>query len=202
MTPVFRASIWTTPSRQGCSADSSDQGSRPQLQFGSGLGVNRCNCPLDQDEKQLQLVGNLTKIVQNHTVKFGADVRRAWNLRVPSDVHRSGELSFSNDRNARPVGRRPRPRHVPARRRHALRPLRQPVHRRGRAAMAALLLRAGHLAGQFEADAELRTAARRHQPADRQRRRQGRVPAHVGQRWGDRYPIARHSSWRASEGSR
>jgi hypothetical protein len=65
-----------------------DQGSRPQLQFGSGLGVNRCNCPLDQDEKQLQVVGNLTKIVQNHTVKFGVDIRHAWNLRVPSDVHR------------------------------------------------------------------------------------------------------------------
>jgi len=81
-----------------------DQGSRPQLQFGSGLGVNRCNCPLDQDEKQLQFVGNLTKMVQNHTVKFGADVRRAWNLRVPSDVHRSGELTFNNDRTRGPSG--------------------------------------------------------------------------------------------------
>ena len=30
--------------------------------FGSGLGVNRCNCPLDQNEKQLQLVGNITKL--------------------------------------------------------------------------------------------------------------------------------------------
>jgi hypothetical protein len=81
-----------------------DQGSRPQLQFGSGLGVNRCNCPLDQDEKQLQVVGNLTKIVQNHTVKFGVDIRHAWNLRVPSDTHRSGELSFNNDRTRGPSG--------------------------------------------------------------------------------------------------
>jgi hypothetical protein len=62
--------------------------------FGSGLGVNRCNCPLDQNEKQLQLVGNLTKLRGNHSFKFGIDVRRAWNLRVPSDRHRSGELTF------------------------------------------------------------------------------------------------------------
>ena len=29
--------------------------------FGSGLGVNVCNCPLTQDEKQFQLVGNFTR---------------------------------------------------------------------------------------------------------------------------------------------
>ena len=62
---------------------------------GSGLGVNRCNCPLDQDEKQYQFVSNLSKLYGNHTVKFGIDVRRAINLRVPSDAHRSGELSFN-----------------------------------------------------------------------------------------------------------
>ncbi len=66
--------------------------------FGSGLGVNRCNCPLDQDEKQYQIVSNLTKTFGNHTAKFGVDVRRAINLRVPSDAHRSGELSFNPDR--------------------------------------------------------------------------------------------------------
>ena len=65
---------------------------------GSGLGVNRCNCPLDQDEKQYQAVANLSKLFGNHTFKFGVDVRRAINLRVPSDAHRSGELSFSNAR--------------------------------------------------------------------------------------------------------
>ena len=63
--------------------------------FGSGLGVNRCNCPLDQDEKQWQLVGNLTKTAGNHNFKVGLDIRRANNLRVPSDAHRSGELSFT-----------------------------------------------------------------------------------------------------------
>lgn len=66
--------------------------------FGSGLGVNRCNCPLDQNEKQFQVVGNLTRLMGNHSFKFGVDVRRAYNLRVPSDAHRSGELSFSSDR--------------------------------------------------------------------------------------------------------
>jgi hypothetical protein len=68
--------------------------------FGSGLGVNRCNCPLDENEKQFQLVGNLLKTAGNHTFKFGVDVRRAYNLRVPSDQHRSGELSF-NEGNTR-----------------------------------------------------------------------------------------------------
>ncbi len=66
--------------------------------FGSGLGVNRCNCPLDQNEKQFQFVTNITKTAGDHSVKFGVDVRRAYNLRVPSDAHRSGELSFSNER--------------------------------------------------------------------------------------------------------
>ncbi len=79
------------------------QGSK-DFNFGSGLGVNRCNCPLDQDEKQYQLATNLTKVTGNHTLKFGIDVRRAFNLRVPSDKHRSGELSFSRDRTAQIVG--------------------------------------------------------------------------------------------------
>jgi len=69
-----------------------------RFMIGSGLGVNRCNCPLDQDENQFQFVSNTTKFQGNHTLKFGVDVRRAYNLRVPSDVHRSGELTFSNDR--------------------------------------------------------------------------------------------------------
>jgi outer membrane receptor protein involved in Fe transport len=72
--------------------------------FGSGLGVNRCNCPLDQNEKQFQLVGNLLKTAGNHTFKFGVDVRRAYNLRVPSDQHRSGELSFNEGNTRGPSG--------------------------------------------------------------------------------------------------
>lgn len=72
--------------------------------FGSGLGVNRCNCPLDQDENQFQFVSNTSKFLGNHSFKFGVDVRRAYNLRVPSDVHRSGELSFNNNRTAGTTG--------------------------------------------------------------------------------------------------
>jgi hypothetical protein len=68
--------------------------------FGSGLDefAGRCNCPLDEQEKQFQFVGNLLKTWGNHTFKFGVDIRRAFNLRVPSDNHRSGELSFSENR--------------------------------------------------------------------------------------------------------
>ena len=77
-----------------------------RMGFGSGLGdrVGRCNCPLDQDEQQYQFVGNVTKLAGNHTFKFGADVRRAYNLRVPSDRHRSGELNFENERTRGPAG--------------------------------------------------------------------------------------------------
>ena len=77
-----------------------------RIAFGSGLGdrVGRCNCPLDQDEQQYQIVGNITKLVGSHTFKFGVDVRRAFNLRVPSDRHRSGELNFENERTAGPAG--------------------------------------------------------------------------------------------------
>lgn len=71
------------------------------INFGSGLGVNRCNCPLDQREKQYQIVTNLSKVIGNHNLKFGIDVRRAFNLRIPSDNHRSGELTFARERTGR-----------------------------------------------------------------------------------------------------
>jgi hypothetical protein len=79
-------------------------GSFADVNFGSGLGVNRCNCPLDQNEKQWQLVANLTKLMGPHTFKFGIDLRRALNLRVPSDSHRAGELTFNNERTSGPDG--------------------------------------------------------------------------------------------------
>jgi outer membrane receptor protein involved in Fe transport len=80
------------------------EGPEGGFNFGSGLGVNRCNCPLDQDEKQFQWVGNMLQMVGNHSIKFGVDVRRAYNLRVPSDRHRSGELTFRTDRTRGPDG--------------------------------------------------------------------------------------------------
>ena len=66
--------------------------------FGYGLGVNRCNCPLVEQEDQFQFVNNWTKISGNHQFKLGADIRYARNLRVPSDQHRAGELSFQKER--------------------------------------------------------------------------------------------------------
>jgi hypothetical protein len=74
------------------------------FRFGYALGVNGCNCPLIQDEDQYQFVNNWTKIQGNHTFKFGADIRRAHNLRVPSDRHRSGELNFDAARTQGPSG--------------------------------------------------------------------------------------------------
>src|SRR5262245_28068849 len=62
--------------------------------FGYALGVSACNCPLRQNERQIQFVNNWTNLRGNHTFKFGADIRRAYNLRVPSDRHRAGELNF------------------------------------------------------------------------------------------------------------
>ena len=57
-----------------------------------------------QDENQYQFVNNWTKIRGNHTFKFGADIRRAHNLRVPSDRHRSGEFNFDAARTQGPSG--------------------------------------------------------------------------------------------------
>jgi hypothetical protein len=62
--------------------------------FGYSLGANQCNCPLNEREQQFQWVENVTKVHGNHSLKFGADLRYAMNLRVPSDSHRAGELYF------------------------------------------------------------------------------------------------------------
>src|SRR6266404_1561509 len=76
----------------------------PDFNFGYSLGANQCNCPLLESEHQYQFVNNWTKIHGNHTIKFGADVRYAYNLRVPSDVHRAGELNFTQDQTQGPGG--------------------------------------------------------------------------------------------------
>jgi outer membrane receptor protein involved in Fe transport len=80
------------------------RGGAADMNFGSGLGVNRCNCPLAEHEKQAQIVSNLTRLAGNHTLKFGVDIRRAYNLRVPSDSHRSGELYFNAEGTQGPTG--------------------------------------------------------------------------------------------------
>lgn len=63
-------------------------------QYGGGLNVTRCNCPLTEKEDQFQVVNNWTKTLGNHNVKFGADLRYARNLRVPSDNDRTGNNNF------------------------------------------------------------------------------------------------------------
>lgn len=77
-----------------------DQGKGPQ--YGAGLNVNRCNCPLKQKEDQYQIVNNWTKVLGNHSIKFGADLRYARNLRVPSDNDRTGILYFSSQTTSNP----------------------------------------------------------------------------------------------------
>jgi outer membrane receptor protein involved in Fe transport len=75
-----------------------------QFNFGYALQFARCNCPLRQNERQFQFVNNWTKLQGNHTLKFGADIRHAMNLRIPSDRHRAGELQFNAARTQGPTG--------------------------------------------------------------------------------------------------
>src|SRR5438874_2400723 len=81
-----------------------DPGQPSDFDFGYSLNINQCNCPLLESEHQYQFVNNWTKIKGNHSIKFGADIRYAYNLRVPSDVHRAGELNFSQDQTQGPGG--------------------------------------------------------------------------------------------------
>jgi len=76
------------------------QGNGAQLNsnasFGDGLNVGRCNCPLTESEQQFQFVNNWTRVKGDHQIKFGADIRYAENLRVPSDANRTGILNFNS----------------------------------------------------------------------------------------------------------
>lgn len=81
-------------------APANGQSSGPQ--YGAGLNVDRCNCPLIEKEDQYQIVNNWTKMLGNHSIKIGADLRYARNLRVPSDNDRTGILYFSNQPTSNP----------------------------------------------------------------------------------------------------
>jgi hypothetical protein len=86
---------------------SQNGGHGPLFAFGYALGADsegHCNCPLTENEHQYQFVNNWTHIKGNHQFKWGADIRRAYNLRVPSDAHRAGELRFENDVTQGPGG--------------------------------------------------------------------------------------------------
>ncbi len=77
-----------TPGHRG------DFDDRRVFKFGFSLFANGCNCPLAELERQIQIVNNWTMLRGNHTIKVGADLRFARNLRVPSDSHRAGQLFF------------------------------------------------------------------------------------------------------------
>ena len=81
-------------SGQGCAPNNGNQGCVISS-FGDGLGIARCNCPLTESEQQFQFVNNWTKMIGNHQIKFGGDIRYAMNLRIPSDNNRTGEYNFS-----------------------------------------------------------------------------------------------------------
>jgi len=66
----------------------------------SNFGEQGCNCPLKESEQVLQINNNWTKTFGNHSVRFGADLRYAFNLRDASDSNRSGLLTFSNSTGA------------------------------------------------------------------------------------------------------
>jgi hypothetical protein len=62
----------------------------------SNFGNQNCNCPLLESEQVFQGADNWTKIKGNHTIRFGAEIEYAFNLRNASDNNRSGLLNFSN----------------------------------------------------------------------------------------------------------
>src|SRR5260370_37949326 len=90
----FASGLNGLPTTGGLSAfffsNNGDTGKGVFSNFGNGLNVARCNCPLTESEQQFQFVNNWTRTQGNHTIKFGADIRYAENLRVPSDQSRSG----------------------------------------------------------------------------------------------------------------
>jgi hypothetical protein len=82
------------PETGGLSGFQFNGGNATPTPFGDGLNIGRCNCPLTESEQQFQFVSNWTYTKGNHNIKFGADIRYAENLRVPSDASRTGLLNF------------------------------------------------------------------------------------------------------------
>ncbi len=73
-----------------------------QSSLGSGLNVNRCNCDLIQKENQFQIVNNWTKILGNHSVRFGGDLRYLQQYRVEGAPNQAGELTFAASATSNP----------------------------------------------------------------------------------------------------
>ena len=51
--------------------------------------------PLDRKRAAIPVREQLDHVKGNHQIKFGADIRYAMNLRIPSDNNRTGEYNFS-----------------------------------------------------------------------------------------------------------
>ncbi|MGH9444993.1 MAG: TonB-dependent receptor domain-containing protein, partial [Terriglobia bacterium] len=64
--------------------------------FGYALGVNACNCPLAETENEFDWIANWTNVRGNHTIKWGGEIPRDQQQRIPSDDHRSGEITFTD----------------------------------------------------------------------------------------------------------
>ena len=95
--PFFNISEVGSPAQGGPNNGSPNgSGAATGPQYGGGLNVTRCNCPLKEKEDQFQAVANLTKTLGNHSIKFGTDLRYARNLRVPSDNDRTGINQFNS----------------------------------------------------------------------------------------------------------
>ncbi len=60
----------------------------------SSFGTEGCNCPLTESEQVYQVANNWTKTFGTHSVRFGIDLRYAFNLRDSSDNNRTGILNF------------------------------------------------------------------------------------------------------------
>jgi hypothetical protein len=67
----------------------------PAMNFGTGLAVNTCNCPLQELEEQFQVVNNWSKMAGPHTFKVGVDLRYGRQFRADSGSNRTGNLSFA-----------------------------------------------------------------------------------------------------------
>jgi len=67
----------------------------------------QCNCPLNEQDREVQGVTNWTKVFGNHRLKLGADIRRRQNKRLPSDQHRAGVYTFDPGVTALNVGGNP-----------------------------------------------------------------------------------------------
>lgn len=64
--------------------------------FGYAVALNGCNCPLKETENQFSWITNWTKMKGNHIIKWGGEIPRDEQQRIPSDEHRSGEIAFSD----------------------------------------------------------------------------------------------------------